>query len=228
MNKDDFFIVGKNSVLDAINNDYSIIEIYVDNAKKIIKNNYKFYVKDTRFFNQFIKTNHQGYVAKIKSPSIYDIDTIKRKKPSKILVLDHIQDVNNFGAIIRTANAFGFEYIIYPKDRAAKLTSQVIKVSSGGFVNTKFIKVSSISSTLNYLKDLGYWIYVSALTNNSVSVKKIEFHKPLVLVVGNEAKGCSIPVIRTANQIINIPMSGSVQSLNVSVATGILLHESSQ
>ncbi|UUD36816.1 rRNA methylase [Mycoplasmopsis californica] len=220
-----FYVVGKNSVLDAIENNYPIIEIYIDSASKKIANYGKCKVVGKEFFNAFSNLNHQGYVAKIKPPSIYEIDVIKKEKPEQILVLDHIQDVGNFGAILRSANAFKFDYVIFPKDRCAKLTPQVLKISSGGFVNTKFIQVANISAALNYLKEQGYWIYVSALEKKSVSIKKTDFTKPLVLVIGNEAKGCSLPVINQADVLVHIDMFGSVQSLNASVAAGVLMYE---
>ncbi|WP_027334450.1 23S rRNA (guanosine(2251)-2'-O)-methyltransferase RlmB [Mycoplasma elephantis] len=222
---DNFYIVGKNSVLDAVKNNYPIQEIYVNNINKIINEFRNCRVMNKDFFDKFSNMNHQGYIAKIKPPSIYELSIINKEKPSKILILDHIQDVGNFGAILRSANAFNFNYIIFPKDRCAKLTPQVLKISSGGFTNMKFIQVSNIASTLNYLKDEGYWIYASGFGEKSISLEKVNFNNQIALVIGNEEKGCSVPVIKNADVLVNVNMYGSVQSLNASVATGILMYE---
>lgn len=228
MEKNELYIGGKNSIMDAINNHYSVIEVYIDDVKKKIPEFVKCTVKKGEFFDQFYALNHQGYIAKIKPISFYPIECIAKDQPERILVLDHIQDVHNFGAILRNANAFGFKHIIFPKDRSAQVTAQTIKTSSGGYIGLKFIQVSNISSALRYLKKNNVWVYVSALESNSISIKKTEFNAPYALVVGNEAKGCSIPVINEADQIVHIDMCGTVQSLNVSVATGILMHEATR
>ncbi|MDJ1646049.1 23S rRNA (guanosine(2251)-2'-O)-methyltransferase RlmB [Mycoplasma phocimorsus] len=222
---ENLYISGKNSVIDAIKNNWPISVVYIDNISKKIECDVKFILKNKSFFEKYSKTNHQGYIAIIKNISYYDLNSIKKDQAQNVLVLDHIQDVGNFGAIIRSANAFGFNHIIFPKDRAAQITSTVLKTSSGGFLNIKFIKVNSISSTLLKLKNMGYWIYASVLNSKSVDIKKIEINYPGVLVIGSEATGCSKSTINMADILVHIKMYGNIQSLNASVAAGILMND---
>ncbi len=161
----------------------------------------------------------------LKDFNYYEIDIIKKDNPKTVLILDHIQDPHNFGAILRTANAAGIKHIIIPKDRSAEVTSTVLKVSSGGFVGVKTIKVSNIVASINKLKSWGFWIYSSLLDQNAVPYNKVEYNEHCALVVGNEEKGISKPIINATDVKVYIPQFGTVQSMNVSVATGILLFE---
>ncbi|WP_033161087.1 23S rRNA (guanosine(2251)-2'-O)-methyltransferase RlmB [[Mycoplasma] collis] len=218
------FICGKNSVLDAIKNQLPIKKIYTTN-QKLISEFFKLNIQlvENNFLNQLVKENHQGYVAEISEIKIYDFNTLIKEKPEKIIILDHIQDPHNFGAIIRTANANGINHIIFSKNKSVDLTSTVLKVSSGGFVGMKFIKVSSISATIEKLKKNNFWVYGTTLSNNSKSIDDVIFNKPMAIVFGNEGKGLSKSVENSCDELIHIKMKGTVQSLNISVAVGIVL-----
>lgn len=223
------YVCGRNSVEDALKANLPIEAIYVNSfqlaqkLKQITKA--KIEMKDNSFFANYRNDNHQGVIAILRDFPIYDLETIKKDNSENVLVLDHIQDPHNLGAIIRTANACGIKHLIISKERSANITSTVLKVSSGGFVNMKIIKVNSISATLTKLKKWNYWIYVSALDETAQKVNQVTFNKPSVLVVGNEGDGVSKSTLNEADQVIYIPQKGSVQSMNVSVATGILLYE---
>ncbi|UUD35376.1 23S rRNA (guanosine(2251)-2'-O)-methyltransferase RlmB [Mycoplasmopsis caviae] len=223
------YLCGRNSVEDALRAKLPIETVFVNSIqlaqkfKQITKANVV--IKDKNFFAQYHNYNHQGIVATLKDFPIYELESIKKDSAEVVLVLDHIQDPHNLGAIMRSANACGIKHLIISKERSANITSSVLKVSSGGFVNMKVIKVNSISASLTKLKKWGYWIYVSALDQNAQSVSKLSFNKPCVLVVGNEGDGVSKSTLGEADQVVYIPQKGSVQSLNVSVATGILLYE---
>lgn len=223
------YLCGKNTVEDALKNNFPISSIHVQSkthAEKIKEfSNIKIMIENETFFRDYRHDNHQGYIAFLKDFPIYDLETIERDAPENILILDHIQDPHNFGAILRTANAAGIKHIIIPKNRSVDITPTVLKVSSGGFIGTKIIKVSNISTTIDKLKKWGFWIYSSALEKNSVSYADIKFNKPCALIVGNEEKGVSRNVLNNSDVIIHIPQKGTVQSLNVSVATGILIFE---
>ncbi|WP_029512756.1 23S rRNA (guanosine(2251)-2'-O)-methyltransferase RlmB [Mycoplasmopsis iners] len=224
------YVCGRNSVLDALKHKMPIEKVILLNSDNSFTHKIKTFgckieFKDKTFFDAYSNENHQGVIAILKDFPIYELKTIENEKPNRVLVLDHINDPHNFGAIIRTANAFGIKHIIIPKERSVGITSTVLKISSGGFVGVKIIKVNNIAASLNRLRKNGYWIYVTALEQNSVSLDEIEFNNPSVLVVGNEGDGVSIPVLREADQIVHIEQKGTVQSLNVSVATGILLHK---
>ncbi|AZZ65445.1 23S rRNA (guanosine(2251)-2'-O)-methyltransferase RlmB [Metamycoplasma phocicerebrale] len=221
------FIYGKNSVLEALENNYPILEIYLlkgtDNKK--IKFNKISYLSMSEM-NKIINGNHQGYIAKIAPFQYYDIGTIIKDKPNHVLILDHIQDPQNFGAIIRSANVFGIKHIIIPKDRAVEVTPTVLKISSGGFKTIKIIKVASLLESIEFLKKNGFWMYATALNEKATSLNKIKFSNPSVIIVGNEGTGVSKTLLKKSDEIIYISQkANSVQSLNVSVATGIVLYE---
>ncbi|QBF34980.1 23S rRNA (guanosine(2251)-2'-O)-methyltransferase RlmB [Mycoplasmopsis phocirhinis] len=220
---------GKNSINDAIINKFPLETIYVNSTKLSQKlqqqTTVPVHIKNNDFFNEITNENHQGIIAILKYFPIHELNTIQRDKPQNVLVLDHIQDPHNLGAIIRTANAFGISHIIISKDRSADITSTVLKISSGGFIGIKFIKVNNIVAALKRLKNIGYWIYSSALDKTALNFDKLEYNKPSVLIIGNEAKGVSQPVLNQSDVIVYIPQYGSVQSLNVSVAAGLLIHQ---
>lgn len=222
------YICGKNSVVDALKNKVFIKKLYIVNLSKIEKElleNINFELISKEDMDQMTNLNHQGFLAILENEFSYSsFDEILRDKPKMILILDHIEDVNNFGAIIRSANAAGLKHIIIPKERSAQVTETVLKVSSGGIINMKIARVNSLQSTLEKLKNNHYWVYVSAIEKGN-DYSKINYNLPLVLVVGNEGKGVSRTTLKQSDQNIFIPMNGSVQSLNVSVATGILLFE---
>ncbi|MDZ7293145.1 23S rRNA (guanosine(2251)-2'-O)-methyltransferase RlmB [Mycoplasmopsis pulmonis] len=219
-------LCGKNSVLDALENNVKIEMLYVLASKvhefKHIKN-IKIEVKDKQFLDSLVKENHQGYVAVLKSLNFVSLDQMIKSKET-ILILDHLEDPYNFGAILRSANAFGIKNIIYPIKRAVDINSTVLKVSSGGFVNLRFYKSNSISATIDKLKKQGYWIYSSSLDPTSEDINKISFNNPSVLVIGNEKKGISQTTKKQSDQLFYIKTKGSVQSLNASVAAGIIFN----
>lgn len=220
---------GKNSVLDAINSKLPIEVIYVNSVKssQLITNQTKtrVIVEDNSFFNSITSENHQGIIAVLKDFPIYDLEILKKDKPQNILILDHIQDPHNLGAIMRSANVFGIKHIILTKERSVGITSTVLKISSGGFINMKIIKVNNLVASLKKLKNMGYWIYASELNKEAVSFDSIEYNKPAALIIGNESSGVSKPVLNESDVKIYIPQKGTVQSLNASVAAGLLLYK---
>lgn len=218
------YICGKNSVLEAIENGLPIKKIYISpNVKLTGKYDFKIEIISFGELDRMAKANHQGFVAELKEFNYYNIDEIIKDKPEKVLILDHIQDPHNFGAIIRTANASGVKHIIIPKDRAVKVTPTVLKVASGGQVGIKIIRVDSLYPSLIKLKDNGFWIYSTALDENATDANDTSFNYPMALIVGNEQKGVNKTLLKISDQKIYIKMKGTVQSLNVSVAAGIML-----
>lgn len=219
------YIYGKNSVLDALKANYPIKKIYLLKGHDI-KLNFKNVEYLTNFeLNKLINGNHQGYIAEIEEYKYYDLGSIFKDRAQFVLMLDHIQDPQNLGAIIRSANAFSVKHIIIPKDRSASITPTVLKISSGGFNNIKIIKVASLFDAINQLKKNDFWVYATALNNKAINVCKASFNFPLCLIMGNEEKGVSNTLLNISDQNVYIAQSGEVQSLNVSVATGIMLYE---
>ncbi|QJG67271.1 23S rRNA (guanosine(2251)-2'-O)-methyltransferase RlmB [Mycoplasma phocoenae] len=222
MNKN--IICGRNSVLDAVDNKFNIETIYIQKGSNIKINfdNIKFISREE--MNKMTRENHQGIIAVIKPFNYADFNQIINKMIDKVLILDHIQDPHNLGAIIRSANVFGVNWIIIPEDRAAAITPTVLKISSGGFANMNIVKVASIYTAIDKLKSAGFWIYSTALGKNAKDISKVKFNENSVLVIGNEAKGVSNTILKHSDELIYIPQKGTVQSLNASVAAGISLY----
>lgn len=217
-------IYGKNSVLDAIKADLVKVVYATKNTISLVPKGLKVLIHSNFDLDKMVNGNHQGLVAELKEFNYFNIQDVYKDNPSKVLVLDHIQDSHNFGAIIRTANARGIKHIIIPKNRAVQITPTVLKVASGGNVGIKIIRVDSLQATLKDMKDKGFWIYATALSEKAITYKQATFNDPMVIIVGNEQKGVNNTLLKMADQIIYIPMEGSVQSLNVSVAAGIILY----
>lgn len=218
------FICGRNSVQDAIDNNMPLKVIYTT-RKNEIKNATKENVKvvDKAFLDKLTRENHQGFIAELKEFNYFDLQEVFNDKPEKILILDHIEDPRNLGAILRSANAAGVKHIIIPKDRAAKVTASALKVSSGGYVGMKVIRVPSIIDAILKLKKNNFWVYASALDPEATELNQTTFNYPMAMVVGNEGKGVSNTTLKHADAKVYIEMRGTVQSLNVSVAAGIIL-----
>lgn len=174
--------------------------------------------------------NHQGIAAKIPDFKYTDISILLKKAKIKeknilFLILDHIQDPQNLGAIIRSANVLGVDGVIIPKDRSASVTPSVIKASSGATNYVPIVKVVNLSRTIKELKDVGLWV-VGADINSKRFLQDDDFmNMDLALVIGNEGKGLSKLIKNQCDFLVSIPNYGNVDSLNASVAAGIMIYE---
>ncbi|AEH50181.1 23S rRNA (guanosine(2251)-2'-O)-methyltransferase RlmB [Pseudothermotoga thermarum] len=140
-----------------------------------------------------------------------------------IVMLDHITDPHNFGAIIRTAVGAGVNAIVIPKDRSVKVTPAVVKVSAGTVLRMPIVIVTNLVQTIEKLKKKGYWIYGADVGGKNLYEEK--FTAPICVVFGNEGEGLSRLVKESCDQLIAIPMKSSIDSLNVAVSAGIILFE---
>lgn len=170
---------------------------------------------------------HQGVVANIditrSHVDIHDVlDTLTG--PARLLVLDGIQDPHNLGACLRVADAFGVHAVVAPKDRAVGLTATVYKVSSGAADTVPFIAVTNLSRTLRQLKEQGIWI-IGTAENADDDLMSFQITGPVAWVFGSEEKGLRRLTREACDQLVRIPMLGSVGSLNVAVSAGICLFE---
>lgn len=228
-------IIGKKAILDAIEN-RTLLKATISNKDKTFFNKVKSSIKDVTvcndksFYDKLTQhTNHQfavGYVENIQSENINDLfDTVSNKNSSLVLMLDGIEDPQNFGAIIRSAESFGVDGIIYKKDGQCQVTPAVIKASAGAISNVKLFKVTNLTDTLNKFKDHGYWVYASCLDKEAHKLNDIKFSGKVLIVVGNENKGISNLVLKNADFKVYIESSGKTQSLNASAATAILLYK---
>lgn len=150
------------------------------------------------------------------------VEFLLKKEKSVVLILDEIQDPRNFGAIIRSAEVFGVDLIIIPERNSVKVNETVIKTSAGAINHVKIMKVTNLSETINTLKKLDYWVYGAAGEGENFYNKE-EYPLKTVLVLGNEGNGLRKKVREHCDKLIKIPMYGEINSLNVSVAGGIIL-----
>jgi len=173
--------------------------------------------------------NHQGVIAqskapKVKSESFLDDLLQKLEVPPFLLILDGVQDPHNLGACLRTADAAGVHAIIVPKDRSVSLTPTVRKVASGADQAVPLIQVTNLARTLKLLKSYQIWI-IGTAGETDATIYSSDLTGPLALVMGTEGKGMRRLTRENCDALVKIPMLGSVESLNVSVATGISLFE---
>lgn len=188
--------------------------------KKIKENHIKYIVSDQRDLDR-IALHNQGIVIEINDYEYKDLSSIS-KDEKIVLLLDHLEDPHNFGAIIRTCEARGIKSVIIPKDRSVAVNDTVMKTSAGALNRVNIIMVPNLVNAINKLKDDGFFIYASAMDGRDY--KKVSFADRVVLIIGNEGKGVSKIVRDNSDEIISIPMIGSINSLNASVAAGILMY----
>ena len=172
--------------------------------------------------------NHQGLVLTVPP---FDYQTIEdclalaesKGQPPFLLILDGIEDPHNLGSILRTADAFGVHGIIIPKRRAVGLTGIVAKTSTGAIDHVPVVRVANIAQTIELLQNQGIWVFATDMAGEDV--RQWNSQGPLAIVIGNEGQGVSPLVKQKADGIVTIPMVGHVQSLNASVAAGVLVYE---
>ena len=173
---------------------------------------------------------HQGIIARCEAlpvraeaELIWNIKALKR--PAMLLILDGIQDPHNLGACIRTLNGAGGDGVIIPKDRSSPVTSVVHKTASGAMEKTPIYTVTNLSRTLQQLKqDCGLWVFGTS-DKAEKNLYQADFTVPFALVLGTEGKGMRRLVAEHCDELLSIPMQGSVSSLNVSVASGVCCYE---
>lgn len=191
------------------------------------KNNVSPIFVDGEYLNKLTGNgNHQGIVVEVEPHSYCSVDEIinssKGKKQPLILILDEIEDPQNFGAIIRSADAFSVDGIIIKSKNQVPLNWTVAKVSTGAIEYVKVAQVSNLNNVISKLKDNGFWIYAADGCGDK-SYEKVDYSGSVALIVGSEGRGVSQLVLKNSDFIVKIPMTGHVNSLNVSVSTGILL-----
>ena len=171
--------------------------------------------------------NSQGVAVYISNFEYYKefdevYENLARKDKSLILILDEIQDPRNFGAIIRSAEVFKVDLIIIPERNSVRINETVVKTSAGAIEYVDIVKVTNLSDTINKLKKLDYWVY-GAAGEATMNYNEESYPDKVALVLGNEGSGIRKKVREHCDKLIKIPMYGKINSLNVSVATGILL-----
>lgn len=183
--------------------------------------NIKFLSKNE--MDDLVNGNHQGIIANVSNYQYAKLDSILGKN-KKVVILDHLEDPHNLGAIIRTAEAAGIDGVIIPKDRAVNINGTVAKISVGTIYQIPIIMVTNIADTVDYLKNNDFWIVGTSLTADVFYDELPDFNN-IALVIGNEGKGISNLVSKKCDVMTKIPMYGRTNSLNASVAAGLLIYE---
>ncbi|HHW71012.1 MAG TPA: 23S rRNA (guanosine(2251)-2'-O)-methyltransferase RlmB [Clostridiales bacterium] len=232
-------IEGKNPILEALHSNRAIEKIFIAKGsqdkkiskilKKAADRDVKVEEVDRREIENMAETSaHQGIVA-IVSPYRYveisDIMELAQSlgEPPFVLILDHIKDPHNFGAIIRTAEACGVHGIIIPKRRAVDVTPIVAKASAGAVEHMLIAKVANIANTIDRLKELGLWIAGTSMEGTIYT--EHDLTGPLGIVIGSEGEGMARLVKEKCDFLLSIPMKGQVESLNASVAASVIMYE---
>lgn len=188
-------------------------------CKYCSENKIKYEFVDNHFLNKMCEYNHQGVVIDAFDYDYYNINDIDG---DFVLILDHLEDPHNFGAIIRTCAAVGIKSIIIPKDRSVGVTDVVVKTSVGTINYVKIIMVNNLVATMKKLKKDGFFIYAASMEGQDF--RKIDYSTKRALVIGNEGSGISRLVKEESDVLVSIPMNKNVESLNASVAASILIY----
>ncbi len=204
----------------TIQKDFSDKEILSLMEKRKITPN----IGDKNWFSQFAKFSHQGIILDIGDFQYSQLEEMTTNPNSVVVILDHLEDPHNLGAIVRTSEAAGIDGIIIPKDRSVDVNATVMKTSAGALENVKIAKVTNLLQTIKKLKQDGFWI-VGTDMDNSIDYRKIDYSGKIALVIGNEGNGMSKSVRDSCDFIAKIPMYGKINSLNASVAAGIMIYE---
>lgn len=167
---------------------------------------------------------HQGIILNIPDYKYKQLSEILESDAKFIVILDHLEDPHNLGAIIRTCEAAGVDGIILPKDRQVQINSTVMKTSVGTLDNVNIVSVVNINNTIKELKENGFWIVGTSL-NNSEDYRMVDYSGKIALIIGNEGSGMSKLVEKSCDFVVKIPMYGQTNSLNASVAAGIMIYE---
>ncbi len=169
--------------------------------------------------DKMVSGNHQGVVIEIYD---YEYYTLNDLEGDMVVILDHLEDPHNFGAIIRTCECAGIKSIIIPSNRSVQVNDTVVKVSVGAIEHVKIIMVSNITNAINKLKDMGYFIYAADM--NGVDYRSVDYNTKKALVIGNEGEGISKIVKDNSDILVKIPMKGKINSLNASASAAILIY----
>ena len=222
---------GKKSLLDAINNNLKISNVYITKKQypfldQIKNKNFKINIVSEKYFDNLNNIKHQFIAYEIEKRNLnYKelLSKLSNNNSSIVLIVDSLEDPRNFGSILRTCDAFNIDAVFYKKDNQASINEVVKSVSMGATNYLDVCEVVNLNNLINDLKKIDFWIYATTLKENSIPYYNEKFPNKIAIIVGNENKGISDLVTKNSDVNIYIPMDGHVQSLNVSVATGIIL-----
>ena len=224
-------VYGRNVALEVLKKPKNVQKVLLQDGfddKKILalleKSKIPVFIKSKKEIDHLAEGVHQGIILYVRDYQYYPLADIVNEDASFLVILDHLEDPHNFGAIIRTCEAAGVDGIIIPKDRQVQVNATVMKTSVGTLDTMKVSRVANLSSTIDYLKKNDFWVVGTAL-EDSVDYRSIDYSGKIALVIGNEGAGISELVRKKCDFIAKIPMYGTTNSLNASVASGIMIYE---
>ena len=224
------YIYGKNVVNEVLKNNKKVKEIVLsknfndqDIISKLNKINAPITYLEKHQIDKLVSGNHQGIVLKVDDYEYLPIENLLVSDNPLLVILDHLEDPHNFGAIIRTCEAAGVDGIIIPKNRSVEVNSTVMRTSVGALDNVKVCQVTNLKSTIEYLKKQGFWIVGTDM--DGTDYKKIDYTGKIAIITGSEGFGMSRIVKEASDFIATIPMKGKINSLNASVATALVVYE---
>ena len=239
MENSELIIEGRNAIIEAFRAGRSVDKLFIqEHTKEASMNTLIREAKKTKTLIKYVPKerldqisetgHHQGAVAFVAAYNYAELDDLFAKSEEKgespfFIILDEIEDPHNLGAIIRTANLAGAHGVIVPKNRACGLTATVVKASAGAINYTPIVKVTNIAQTIESLKERGMWFVCADMDGETMY--DIDLKGSIGLVIGNEGKGVSRLVKEKCDFVARIPMNGDIDSLNASVATGVLAYE---
>ena len=221
-------VYGKNVDKEILKNKKKIKKAYIyekfnDNEilNKLKENNIPCKLLDKIALDNMENGTHQGIILEIDDYKYKYLDELLDN--DIIVILDHLEDPHNFGAIIRTCEAAGITSIIIPKDRSVKVNATVMKTSVGALENVDVCMVTNLVNTIKTLKENGYWIIGTDM--EGTDYKQIDYKGKIAIIIGSEGKGLSRLTEENCDFIAKIPMYGKVNSLNASVAAALIIYE---
>jgi len=224
------YIYGKNVAIETLRNRQPIKKAYIYRNfqdKNIIselqKRNIPIKLVDKFELDKLAKGNHQGIMLSIPDYEYTPLDELLKKENALLVILDHLEDPHNLGAIVRTCEAAGVDGIIIPKNRCVDVNSTVMRTSVGALDYVKIAQVTNLVGTMKELKEKGFWIVGTDM--DGTDYQEIDYRGNTAIVIGNEGNGMARLVKENCDFIASIPMNGKVNSLNASVAAGIIIYE---
>ena len=226
------YIYGKNVVREVLNSNQKVLRAYVSKNSKerdlinqLKSRKIQIHFVDQRVLDGYVDGLHQGFVLEIDEALVYPLEDLfdydQEKEKPIVVILDHIEDPHNFGAIIRTCEAMGVKGIVIPNDRCVGINGVVVKTSVGAIHHIKIVRIANLGVAIDKLKQHGYWIVGTDM--NGTDYHMLDYDVPVALVIGNEGHGMSKVIADSCDYVARIPMYGKVNSLNASVACGMFL-----
>lgn len=219
-------IYGKNSFIEALRSDRikeALVTKDCQYIKDLEKKNIKYKIVDKKKLDILSKNgNHQGCLAYTKEYKLATVKSMMKKEKGLVVLLDGLKDPHNLGAIIRTCECAGADGLVYKKHNSVHLNDTVAKVACGALEYVKVAEVTNMVNTIKELKDNGYWV-VGTDGSGKDLYNKIDYNMNVALVIGSEGEGMSRLVKEECDFIVKMPMKGHINSLNASVAAGIMI-----